>query len=152
MAVKHCKITLFADDWVIYQTGNNCYIDYTKQYVYLGTILDSEMSLLPLYKNTIKIVSNKIFLLRKIRKYIDYRTALCIYKQTILPMFDYSGFLLLSLPKGLKHDLQTMQNDVLRFAKNVSIKDRISRIDLHREAKLLSLEQRREKTIIDLDV
>ena len=50
------------------------------------------MSLLPLYKCTIKIASNKIFLLRKIRKYIDYNTAISIYKQTILPMFDYSGF------------------------------------------------------------
>ena len=126
-------------------TSNQCQIDFTKQYDYLGTIFDSEMSLLPLYKRTIKIASNKIFLLRKITKYIDYNTAISIYKQTILPIFDYSGFLLLSLTKGQQSDLQTMQNDVLRFAKNVRIKDMISRIDLHKEAKILSLRQRREK-------
>ena len=105
--------------------SNQCQIDFTKQYDYLGTIFDSEMSLLPLYKNTTKIASNKIFLLRKIRKYIDYHTAISIYKQTILPILDYSGFLLLSLTKGQQSDLQTMQNDVLRFAKNVRIKDMI---------------------------
>ena len=129
---------------------NNCQIDYINQYDYLGTIFDSEMSLLPLYKRTIKIVSNKIFLLRKIRKYIDYNTAISIYKQTILPMFDYSGFLLMSLTKGQQSELQTMQNDVLRFAKNVRIKDMIFRIDLHKEAKLLSLCQRREKQLLTL--
>ena len=108
------------------------------------------MSLLPLYKNTIKLASNKIFLLRKIRKYIDYHTALCIYKQSILPIFDYSGFLLLSLTKGQQSDLQTMQNDVLRFAKNVRLKDMISRTELHKEAKILSLGQRREKLLLTL--
>ena len=59
--------------------SNQCQIDFVKQYDYLGTILDSEMSLLPLFKKTIKI-TYKIFLLRKIRKYIDNHTALCIYK------------------------------------------------------------------------
>ena len=61
-------------------------IDFVTKYDYLGTILDTEMSLIPLCKNTVKNVSNKIFLLRKIRKYIDYHTAICIYKQTILPI------------------------------------------------------------------
>ena len=40
--------------------------------------------------------------------------------------------------------------DVLRFAKNVRIKDMISRIELHREAKLMSLCQRREKQLLIL--
>ena len=131
-------------------TSIHCQITYTKQYDYLGTTLDSEMSLLPLYKNTTKIISNKIFLLLKIRKYIDYHTAISIYKQTILPIFDYSGFLLLSLTKGQQSDLQTMQNDVLMFAKNVRIKDMVSRIELHKEAKILSLCQRREKQLLTL--
>ena len=43
-----------------------------------------------------------------------------------------------------------MQNDLLRFAKNARIKDMISRNELHKEAKLLSLEQRREKQLLIL--
>ena len=57
---------------------------------------------------------------------------------------------MISLSKGQKLDFQTMQNDVLRFAKNVRIKDIISRTELHREAKQLSLEQRREKQLLTL--
>ena len=37
-----------------------------------------------------------------------------------------------------------MQNDVIRFAKNVRLRDMISRTELHKEAKMLSLGQRRE--------
>ena len=43
-----------------------------------------------------------------------------------------------------------MQNYVLRVAKNVNINDRVSRIGLHKDATLLSLEQRREKQLYSL--
>ena len=69
-------------------------------------------------------------------KYIDYRTALCIYKQTILPILIIQFFLLLSLTKCQKNELLTIQNDVLRFAKNVRINDRVSKVELPKEAKI----------------
>ena len=68
------------------------------------------------------------------------------YKQTILPILDYSSFLLISLTKGQKNDLQTWQND-LQTWQNVKIADRVSRNDLHKDAKLLSLEKGREKQL-----
>ena len=117
---------------------------------YLGTILDPKMSLTSPYKNPLKNVSYKIFLLRKIRKCIHYHTALCIYRQAILPILEYSGFLLISIIMGQKNDLHVTQNDVLRFAKNVKIPVRVSRIKLHKDAKLFSLEQRREKHLFSL--
>ena len=55
---------------------------------------------------------------------------------------------MLSLTKGQKNDLQTIQNDVLRFAKNVRINDRVLKVELHKEANLLSLEQCREKQLL----
>ena len=119
--IKSSKIALFADDCVLYPTGNNWNnihdllqpdldnisswfnsnglrlnvtktkalivgsryklnnlvnpenfiingheIDFVKQYDYLGTRFDAEMALMPLFKNTMKIVSNKVFLLREI--------------------------------------------------------------------------------------
>ena len=51
----------------------------------------------------------------------------------------------MSLTKGQQADLQTMH--VLRFAKNVRIKDMISRTELH---KGLNLCQRREKQLLIL--
>ena len=37
-----------------------------------------------------------MFYLRKIRKYLNEKAAVSIYKQSILPIVDYAGFLLLS--------------------------------------------------------
>ena len=44
----------------------------------------------------------------------------------------------MSLIKGQKHDLQIMQNGVLRFAKIVCFNDRISRMDLLKDTTLSS--------------
>ena len=98
-------------------------IQFVKQYNYLGIILDAEMSLIPLMKNIKKRVNNRMFQLRKIRKYINKQAAIMIYKQTILPIFDYAGFLLISVNAGDKHDLQVMQNDALRFCNGLKLLD-----------------------------
>ena len=58
--------------------------------------------------------------------------------------------MLVSLTKGQQSDLQNMQNDVLRFVKNVRLKDMISGTELHKEAKVLSLGQRRERQLLIL--
>ena len=64
--------------------SNGHYIDCAKEYDYFGAIIYSEISLLPLYKNTMEFVSNKIILLCKIRICFNYHTALCIYRLAII--------------------------------------------------------------------
>ena len=125
-------------------------IQYVKQFTYLGIIIDNTMSLRPLLSDIKKKVNNKIFLLRKLRRYIDTKSALLIYKQTILPFFDYSGFMCISLNIADKKDLQIMQNDVLRYCYNVRLSDRVTITDLHTRAKLSSLEQRRIRQLLGL--
>ena len=54
-----------------------------------------------------------------------------VYKQTILPIIDYAGFLLISCRKKERNDLQILQNYILplricnmsRVSDNVSISD-----------------------------
>ena len=89
--------------------------------------------------NVKKIVSDKIYLLAKIRNHINVQCAVTIYKQTILPLLDYSGFLLIAsnIP-----DLPTPQNNALRIRSNVGLRDRVSVSQMHIRAGLLSLEQR----------
>ena len=123
---------------------------FVKQYDYLGIILDAELSLVPLYKNIEKRVIDKVFMLRKLRKYLTYKSALQIYKQTIMPIFDYAGFLLLACSKEKKNDFQVIQNDVLRFCENKRLKDRVSIEELHKKARLVSLEQRRCKQLLSI--
>ena len=121
---------------------------FVKKYNYLGFLLDCEMSLLPLYKNIEKRLVDKIYMLKKLRKYITYNAALQIHKQTILPILDYAGFLLLLCNKNKKHDLQVIQNDILRFCENKRLQDCVSIEKLHKKSNLLSLEQRRMKQVL----
>ena len=137
------------NDIIPFQINNIC-MKYVKQYNYLGIILDAEMSLIPLCKNVEKRVIDKVFMIRKIRRYITYHAALQIYKQLILPIFDYAGFLLIACNKNKKHDLQVMQNDVLRFCNNNRREDRVMLNDMHKHANLVSLEQRRCKHVLSL--
>ena len=67
-----------------------------------------------------------------------------------MPIFDYSGFMLISLGVGEKRDLQIMQNDALRFCYNIRLSDRVNIEELHTPAKLSSLEQRRIRQLLGL--
>ena len=108
------------------------------------------MNLRPLLRDIKKKIINKIFLLRKIRRYINFETAILVYKQTILPILDYAGFMCLSLNVEDKKDLQIMQNDALRFCYNIRLSDRVTIFNLHEQAKLSSLEQRRIRQLLGL--
>ena len=196
--MKDAKINMYADDCVIYYTGNNwervqnvlqdsltnamswfkfnalklnvkkskCLVianksklrlvdrhntlkvecqnlEFVESYNYLGYHLDSEMSLKPLLSHVKKVTTTKIKILYKIRQYLDTFSALAIYKQMILPLFDYSGFLLLSCQKTDREDLQIIQNNVLRLCLNLRLNDRVSLVDIHHRANLIILEQRR---------
>ena len=137
--MNHRCITLIVD-------GIN--VKFVKQYNYLGIILDVEMTLQPLLKHVKKTITTRLFSLRKIRKYITDKTAVTIYKHTILPIIDYSGFLLLSCCVGDRYDLQKIQNDILRVCFRSALIDRMKICDLHKKANLLSLEQRMRKQLL----
>ena len=74
---------------------------------------------------------------------VEYRLycAISIYKQTILPLFDYAGFLLISCNKKDRNDLSVIQNNYLRISYNVRLLDRFSLNEMHRMANLVGLEQ-----------
>ena len=96
------------------------------------------------------LVTSKVKTLYRIRRYITTKCAISIYKQTILPLFDYAGFLLISCNKKDRGDLQIIQNNCLRMCYNVRLLDRLGLIELHREANLVSLEQRRHIQLLCL--
>ena len=75
-------------------------------YNYLGYYLDTDMSLKPLLSHVKKVTTAKIGVLCKIRKYLTIDSTLSINKQMFLPLFAYSGFLLLSCNKSDREDLQ----------------------------------------------
>ena len=59
-----------------------------------------------------------------------------------LPLFDYAVFLLISCNKKDRGDLQIIQNNCLCTFYIVRLLDRLTLNEMHREANLVSLEQR----------
>ena len=106
------------------------------------------MTLQPLIKHVKKSITNKIFNLRKIRKHLNEKAAVSIYKQTTLPIIDYGGFLLVTCGVTERSDLQKMQNDIIRFCCKVTLHENVSIKDLHKRCKNISLEQRMRKQLL----
>ena len=71
-----------------------------------------------------------------------------MYKQTILPIIDYAGFMLISCRREGKNDLQKLQNDVLMICTRTKLSDRVSIPELHAKCKIISLEQRMRKQLL----
>ena len=81
------------------------------------------------------------FMLSKIRRYIDFHTALTIYKTMILPVMEYGDIAYDNSDQKLLEKLQILQNRALRICLNRQ--GHIPVILLHRECKLAKLEARR---------
>ena len=125
-------------------------LPFVNSYKYLGITLGSQMDLTDLLSGVKKRITHHLFKLRKLRKYINVQCSLLIYKQTILPLLDYAGFLLNSCNVSDRDDLQVLQNDCLRTCYNVHRRDHLSISVLHNDAKLLSLDQRRKIQLLSL--
>ena len=89
-------------------------------------------------------------MLRKIRRHITKFAAISLYKQMILPLFDYSGFLLLSCSLGQKRELQRIQNSCIRTCLLYNRIEHITIERLHTEMRIVSLEQRRQVQCLKL--
>ena len=123
-------------------------IGFVKNHLYLGVMIDSTMSLSYLTKDIKKRISNRIFNLRKLRRFLTFNAALAVYKQTILPVIDYAGFLLLACNKEDINDFQKLQNDMLRLCTMSRLADKVSISKLHARCKIISLEQRMRKQLL----
>ena len=127
-------------------------IHYVHTFNYLGVILDNQLCFNTYYHAVKRKVEYKIFVLYKIRKYIDNGTALLIYKQAILPLMEYAGFVLVSCNIGQRNELQVLQNNALRLCKRHFLRDHVRIEYLHEQCNIhvLGLEQRRRKQLLRL--
>ena len=123
-------------------------IRYVKKCEYLGIVLDNTMSLVPLVKNVKKKFVNKMFMFKKLRKCLTFHASISIYKQMILPIIDYAGFLIIGYRISDKGNLKKIQNDILIICDKSCVLDRVSIDKLHGKCKILSLEQRMRKQIL----
>ena len=80
-------------------------------------------------------------MLAKIRYYIDFDSALTIYKTMILPIFEYGDIAYDQADIKSLDKLQTLQNRALRICVNSNV--HIPRVRLHQECKKAKLKVRR---------
>ena len=78
-------------------------------YVYLGVDLDRHLTFEPFIKNTIQKVNYKLYLFCKIRYLLTSTAAVLVYKQMVLPFFDYLDIILDSCSKYYIEKLQKLQ-------------------------------------------
>ena len=63
-------------------------------------------------------VNVRILQLMRMRQYITTNTALTIYKQMIIPLFDYADFMVESASKGRISKLEKLQEKALKCVEN----------------------------------
>ena len=127
---------------------NDSQLPLIKQYTYLGVILDETLNLESNLNSIFKKFSYRLFQFSKIRKYLPVTTRVLVYKQTVLPLVEYICYLMYL---NRKHDidkLQKLQNRALRLCCKINDPRLISVPDLHQQAHLLTLDQRREKQLL----
>ena len=99
---------------------NDAKLEFVSQYKYLGVILDSNLAFTKHLNNVIRIVSHKINLLAKVRRYLDNRASLLIYKTMILPYFDYGDILFMKSQKHLLSKLDHLQKRALKMCLHIT--------------------------------
>ena len=136
------KIVLFGkqpppDDININIKMGTTILEQCMQYEYLGIILDSNFSLEKSISKSVSSANFRNVMLTKMRRKISTPTALLVYKQTILPVLEYCGYLFNGVTQVQHKRLQLLQNRCLRTSLNVRIKYHV--LDLHTDAGLHQL-------------
>ena len=101
-------------------------------YKYLGVYLDSTLNFNKHIDYVNKIITHKIFILSKIRRFIDKNTALHIFKSMIVPIIDYGNIIYAGGTETKLVKLKRSQNRGLRICLDVN--GYISTVALHRLA------------------
>ncbi len=120
-------------------------LTHTSTYKYLGTTLDSRLTGQKQLNKVTSIIAMHLNTFRKIRHLIDTKTAITLYKATILPILDYNDSIYYLLTKQNQNKLQTLQNRALRIVFRHEI---LSTNDMHTRAQIDGLELRREQHML----
>ena len=119
------------------------------QYNYLGIILDETMNMIANFNKIFKKYSYKLFQFSKIRHFLQTDVRILVYKQTILPLVEYVSYMLFLNRNVDISNLQKLQNRALRLCFDIHNPRDISIVNLHRDSKLLTLRDRREKHLLN---
>ena len=110
-------------------------------YKYLGVYLDTNLNFNKHIDVSKKLISHKLYLLSKIRKYINELTAIKIFQTMIAPLIDYGDIIYSGTSMKNLDKLQSLQNRGLRICTNEN--RYLSKELLHNRCKIPDLDTRR---------
>ena len=97
---------------------NNVLLSRVYSYLYLGVELDHMLSYDKHLDNVVNKTTQKLYIFRKIRRFISEQTAIIVYKQTILPLLEYCNVLFNSGKKSKLDKIDRVQSKCIRIIEN----------------------------------
>ena len=126
----------------------NSEISEEKEYKYLGLKMDAHLDMSSHIKQTVARLAFRLFMFRKIRYLLTTRTALLVYKVTILPQLEYASIVYNAGQETLLGKIQTLQNKCLKTA--LQLPNRTPTTEIHTLAKIETLNFRYKLALIKL--
>lgn len=97
-----------------------------KQVRNLGVLFDSQMSMLPQIKNTVRTCYFHLQTISRIRANLTEEACAAAVRALILSRLDYANSLLVGVPESARHRLQLVQNDAARMVARMHRRDHIT--------------------------
>ena len=151
--INKTKVMLFGTRNMLKRgTWHDIYIDGTKlQYVnhfnYLGIKVDCALTFELHASECIKMVSHKLYLLARIRKFITTEQAITIYRSKTVPYFDYGDIFLMNITSKTIQKLQKIQNRALRICIEAEGRSNVNM--LHNTCNVNKLDDRRKTHLLN---
>ena len=117
-------------------------IEEVSSYKYLGTDIDNRLSGDEQFSKLLQMLGFKLRTFSKVRRYLDNKAALSVYKSMILPVIDYNDHFQLLWNKNKLDKLQKYQNWGLRMV-YYNLQPKLDEEGLHNHAKVSKLKYRR---------
>ena len=116
-------------------------------YKYLGFILDATLGYNKHIASILRCVQHKLYILGKVRRFMNKNTALKIYKTMMLPYYDYADVIFHNANNADLSKLQRLQNRALKTCLG---RDRVIDAErAHRQAVVPFLQDRREAHVLN---
>ena len=128
----------------------NNQIEFVNYYKYLGIHLDSKMAFNYQFRETYKLASYKLLLLKRVRPVITEFTALTIVKSMLLPYLDIGNMFLSSQILKDLGKLDVILNTALRTVYNIYNPRDVHMLDIYINANIFPLKFRRKYFMLNL--
>ena len=125
-------------------------VEFVNSYKYLSIHLDTKMSFQQQFKETYKLASYKLFMLKRVRPVITEFTALTIVKSRLLPYLDMGNMFLSSQTQIDLGKLDVILNTALRMVYNVRNPRDTHMLDLFTRANIFPLKYRWKYFMLNL--